>query len=254
MSLHDHKAMLDDLYARFTTRQRAARDPVSVLYRYDNPADREVAAVIASSLAYGRVEQILRSVDEALGRLGNGPAATLHSLSRRALFDRFADFRHRVTSGVKLAALLEGVAAMQAEHCSLEACFAAGRQARDVSILDPCARFVRALDPRRHCEHLLADPAGGSACKRLHLMLRWLVRRDAVDPGGWRCIEPAELLVPVDTHVLQRAQALGITRRTQPTRDAAKEITAAFRAIAPGDPVRYDFAIAHAGMSVLRNA
>jgi uncharacterized protein (TIGR02757 family) len=253
VSLNDHKAALDELYERFTTRDRAACDPVSFLYRYDDPADREVAAMVASSLAYGRVEQILRSVDDALGRLGASPAAALRRWSRRELLEAFGDFRHRVTGGVKLAALLEGVASAQAEFGSLEACFAAGRQSGDVSILEPLERFVRAIDPRRHCTHLLADPAGGSACKRLHLMLRWLVRQDAVDPGGWSALRPAELLMPVDTHVLQWARGLGITARRQPVRAAVEEITAAFRTISPGDPLRYDFAIAHAGMTALRN-
>jgi uncharacterized protein (TIGR02757 family) len=253
MPLRKHKNALDGLYERFVTRERARRDPVSFLYRYDHPADREIAAVVASSLAYGRVEQILRSVDGALARLGESPAAALRRLSARELFDRFADFRHRVTDGAKLAALLEGVAAARTEHGSLDACFAAARRAGDASILDPLGRFVHALDPRRQCGHLLADPAGGSACKRLHLMLRWLVRQDAVDPGGWSCISPAELFMPVDTHVLQWARQSGVTGRKQAARAAAEEITAAFRVIAPHDPTRYDFAIAHAGMTAPRN-
>ncbi len=253
MPLSPHKRMLDELYERFTTRERAARDPVKFLYRYDDPADREVAAVVASSLAYGRVEQILKSIDDALGRLGSSPARELRNSPRRELFERYADFRHRVTGGVKFAAMLEGLAAALAEYGSLAECFTAGRRPDDACLLDPLARFVRAMDPHRRCEHLLADPAGPSACKRLHLMLRWLVRQDAVDPGGWSCIQPAELLMPVDTHVLQWARRLGLTRRKQPSRSAAMDITAALRRIAPQDPIRYDFAIAHAGMAELRN-
>jgi uncharacterized protein (TIGR02757 family) len=254
MPLRRHKRMLEDLYQRFTTRERAARDPVKFLYRYDDSADREVAAVVAASLAYGRVEQIIKSVDEALGRLGNSPATTLRHMTHRELFERFADFRHRVTGGVKFAAMLEGLCGVLAEHGSLAACFEAGRQPEDESLLDPLTRFVYAIDPHRRCGHLLADPAGPSACKRLHLMLRWLVRQDAVDPGGWRCIQPGELLMPVDTHVLQWSRRLGLTRRKQPSRAAVLDITAAFRRIAPEDPLRYDFAIAHAGMAELRNA
>lgn len=96
--------------------------------------------------------------------------------------------------------------------------------------------------------YLLPDPAQGSACKRLHLYLRWMVRNDAVDPGCWRHVAPNVLVVPLDTHMHRIARALGLTRRKQADARAAAEITAAFRTIAPTDPVRYDFALTRLGI------
>jgi uncharacterized protein (TIGR02757 family) len=97
-------------------------------------------------------------------------------------------------------------------------------------------------------DHLLPDPARGSTCKRLHLYLRWMVRSDAVDPGGWRGIDPACLIVPVDVHMHRIGRALRFTQRRSPSLESAREITEAFRRIQPTDPVRYDFALTRFGI------
>ena len=96
--------------------------------------------------------------------------------------------------------------------------------------------------------HLLCDVAKGGACKRLHLMLRWLVRNDQVDPGGWNKVSPARLLVPLDVHMHRLAVAMGATSRRQADRRTAIEVTHAFAAIAPDDPVRYDFCLTRLGI------
>jgi len=106
-------------------------------------------------------------------------------------------------------------------------------------------RLVKAMGRER--SYLLPDPRLGSACKRLNLYLRWMVRRDAVDPGGWN-VPPAKLVVPLDTHMHALGRALGLTDRRSADLRTALEITAAFRAIAPDDPVRYDFALTRLGM------
>jgi uncharacterized protein (TIGR02757 family) len=98
------------------------------------------------------------------------------------------------------------------------------------------------------CGHLLPDPGKGSACKRLHLFLRWMVRRDAVDPGGWEPSLAGKLLVPLDVHMHRICLALGATRRKSADLRAAVEATRAFRRIRPDDPARYDFALARLGM------
>lgn len=95
---------------------------------------------------------------------------------------------------------------------------------------------------------LICSPAGGSACKRLNLFLRWMVREDCVDPGGWTSIGPEKLLYPVDIHLLKACRSLGITRRKQADLKAVVEITEAFRVIDPKDPVRFDFSLTRLGI------
>lgn len=242
---------LESLYRRYTTRAIAAGDPVRVMYRYGDPLDREVAGLVGSCLAYGRVEQAMLSIDRALAVLGDRPAEYIAWISRGELRQRLAGFKHRMTTAEKLTDLLSGAAGAIRRFGSLEACFAEARRC-EPELLPAAAWFCHTLDPERRCDHLLANPSRRSACKRLHLFLRWMVRRDAVDVGHWRCIDPAELLMPIDTHLLAWAQRHGATNRKQADEATAREVTAAVAAICPADPVKYDFCLAHAGMDAFR--
>ncbi|MRR38115.1 DUF2400 family protein, partial [bacterium] len=111
--------------------------------------------------------------------------------------------------------------------------------------------FTRAILPHAACgstSSLIPDPGRKSACKRLHLYLRWMVRSDEIDPGVWTGISPDSLVVPLDTHMFRISGALGLTSRSQADEKAAREITAGFRKICPGDPVRYDFSLTRLGI------
>jgi uncharacterized protein (TIGR02757 family) len=241
---------LDRLYDRLNRRQFVHPDPLEVLYGYEDAADREIAALVAASLAYGRVALILRSVRQVLDTLGPLPMGFLLSCTDGDLHDAFAGFRHRFTGGADIARLLIGTRDLVAAYGSLEAAFAVHLNARDETVLSALAGFVRDLTTGAGgpIPHLLPSPEGGSACKRLHLFLRWMVRRDAVDPGGWSAVRPAQLLVPVDVHMRRIGTALGLTRRKSADLGTAIEITNAFRSIAPHDPVRYDFALTRLGI------
>ncbi len=91
-------------------------------------------------------------------------------------------------------------------------------------------------------------PSAGSACKRLNLYLRWMVRRDEVDLGAWTSVSPSQLIVPLDTHVIRLGRCLRLTRYTSPGWRMAADITGALRRLDPADPVRFDFALCHVGM------
>ena len=241
---------LEDLYRRLNRRCYVHPDPLEFLYRYDRPDDREVAALVASSLAYGRVRQILRSVSSVLDVLGPRPASHLTNVRPAGLRRALAGFRHRFATGEHVAALLLAAKRLIADYGSLGNCFAGMVTGQDETVLPALRGFAAQLSTaaERDCGHLLPDPARGSACKRLNLMLRWLVRRDEVDPGGWDCVSPAKLVVPLDTHMHRIARAMGATRNKAADIRTALEVTAAFRRIAPEDPVRYDFALTRLGI------
>jgi len=238
---------LEDLYRRYNRRRFVHPDPLEFIYAYDDARDREVAALIASSLAYGRMAQILRSVSGVLERLGANPAARLRRSGPRDLRRMFAGFRHRFATDKELCALLEGAGEVLRRFGSLEACFAAGDDGGQ-TVISGLSAMVSCLDGDGRAGHLLPDPLKGSACKRLHLFLRWMVRKDRVDPGVWRCVSRARLLVPVDTHMHRIARALGATQRKSADLRTALELTDAFRRIRPADPVRYDFALTRLGI------
>ncbi|MBI4775176.1 MAG: TIGR02757 family protein [Deltaproteobacteria bacterium] len=240
---------LDDLYLRYNRREFVHPDPLAFLYPYEDVRDREIVGLIASALAYGRVNQIMKSVGLVLERMPS-PHAFLRQASLRSLEKTFQGFKHRFTTGEELAALLFGVKRAVERHGSLSSCFRLGLHDEDDTVLEALAAFVDELSTlaNRSLSFLLPSPTKGSACKRLHLYLRWMVRRDAVDPGGWKSVDPSKLVVPLDTHMYRIGLALGLTGCKQANIRAALEVTAGFRTIAPNDPVRYDFALTRLGI------
>lgn len=243
------KDALDDIYEKYNRREFVHPDPLEFLYRYDDPADREIVGLVASGLAYGRVEQILKSVNWVLDRM-HSPSEFLSSATLRSLSEIFQGFRHRFTTGEALSGMLWGAKRIIERHGSLQACFCGGLRAEHVTVLPALSAFVEQLANRSERERhwLVASPVNGSACKRWHLFLRWLVRCDAVDPGGWDMVAASKLVVPLDVHMHRIGLALGMTKRKQADARTAAEITASFRAIAPQDPVRYDFALTRFGI------
>ena len=221
-------------------------DPLEILYDYADPRDQEIAGLIAACLAYGRVAQILASTRKVLGRLGR-PTSFLRRSKPREIFDLFAEFKHRFSTGEEISSLLVGIKRSLETHGSLEQLFAAGLGRSDDSILPALARFVERLRDLAGgpdaCASLLSSPRDGSACKRLNLYLRWMVRRDDVDPGPWAGVSPALLVVPLDTHLFRIAGGIGLTRRRQPNLKTAVEVTKKFAELCPDDPVRYDFSL-----------
>jgi uncharacterized protein (TIGR02757 family) len=250
MGLRRHAAMLEALYASYNRREYVHPDPVELLYAYDDPADREIAALVAASLAYGRVAQILRSVSCVLERMGARPRQFVQGASADRLRRLFGDFRHRFQTGRELAALLWALKALLRRHGGLNEFFLAATDPTAETVLPALGSLAGELNAAvgGACGHLLPDPTRGSACKRLHLFLRWMVRRDGVDPGGWTGVSPAKLIVPLDTHMHRIAALLGATRRRTLDLRTAQEVTAAFRAVSPGDPARYDFALTRFGI------
>ncbi len=242
---------LERLYERYNRPRHRAGDPVEFVYRYADPLDREVAAVVASSLAFGTVKQIRASVARALEPLGPSPAGFLAGASSERLRATYRGFRHRWIAGEDMAALLSGLRGAMESHGSLGGLFAASIGDRDPDVGGAAARFVEDIRRRgggfRRC--LLPSPEDGSACKRLFLLLRWMVRRDEIDAGLWSGIPAAMLLVPLDTHMYRIARHFGLTKRRSADLATVRDVTDAFRAFAPEDPVKYDFALTHEGMS-----
>jgi len=241
---------LDELYTFYDSREWVHPDPLEFLYAYQDLSDREVAALIASSLAYGRVGQILKSVSSVLEKLGPSPRKFLESATPEFIDLLFSDFRHRFTTGKDLVGMLIGAKSVVKKYGSLYACFLSGLNKKDETVFPALSCFVKALSGTS-CESvnsLMPSPERGSACKRWNLFLRWMVREDNVDPGGWRKVSPATLIIPLDTHMHRICLCLGLTEKKNTGIRTALEITRAFREIDPHDPVRYDFALTRLGI------
>lgn len=244
------RSRLEQVYRTFNRRELVEPDPLQFLYRYPAPEDREVVGLIAALLAYGNVKQIVRSVETALEPLGDQPAAFIRSARSASLMRIFSMFKHRFTTGTHMTQLLRAVRHVLQKHGSLEACFRTGFHEGDETIVPALTAFTAELTKKAVGigTFLISSPTRGSACKRLNLFLRWMVRRDAVDPGGWTGIPAAALVVPLDTHMSRICRVLGLTQRRQDDLRTALEITRQFKAIEPEDPVKYDFALTRLGI------
>ena len=232
-------------------------DPLSFVHLFENSGDREVTGFIASSLAYGRVAQIQRSVERVLERMGEHPLEYLMTTTDMELEETFRDFVHRFTTGSEIIGTLRGLREVIDRYGSIEGCMVAGMtgnhrigRSGDAPILSGLCYLTREINRPLGGGYnsLVPCPEKGSAVKRLNLYLRWMIRKDKVDLGVWELVAPAELIVPLDVHIFRISKLLGLTSRKQADMKTAREITDAFRLISPDDPVKYDFALASLGI------
>ncbi|WP_291315836.1 TIGR02757 family protein [Desulfuromonas sp.] len=241
-----------------------ANDPLEYPRRYSHPRDREVAAFISAALAYGRVASIRNSLETLFALMGSSPARFVADFDPRRDGARLAGFKHRFNTGRDIACLCWLLRGMLEEAGSLEGFFRAGDDPGSPDIGPGLAAFCRralALDvsplygrPDLPVEagvrYFFPSPQGGSACKRLCMFLRWVCRPDdGLDLGLWTGVAPSRLVVPLDTHTARISRLLGLSRRKGPGWKMALEVTESLRRLDPTDPVRYDFALAHLGIS-----
>jgi uncharacterized protein (TIGR02757 family) len=240
---------------------RADLDAIRHPLRYPDPADRELVGLFAACMAYGRVDLFGPRVDWALARMGQSPARFVLGFDPAQHGRAFAGFSYRFNRARDVVAFCVAAQRILIDHGSLRAFFAAGYSRGDPDVGPALERFVhgflgqdlsRVFPGNRLSygyRHWFPRPSTGGACKRLHLYLRWMVRREPPDFGLWTEIPPSALLVPVDTHIENMARSIGLTRRRSRNWKMAEEITGRLRALAPEDPVKYDFALCHKRMS-----
>lgn len=249
------KRRLDQLVETFDA-STITPDPLEVVLRYSDPRDQEVAGLFAAAFAYGRADIVVRNVSSVLDRMGASPYLFVREFSHQSapLFDGFS---HRFHKSADLVALIARVAAVVRHYGSVGSLFRACYDANDRHVGPSLARFVKAiiesLPPEDEktvaaLRYLLTSPVDGSACKRMNLYLRWMVRRSSPDLGLWTFVDPAKLIVPVDTHVHRIAMFLGLTERKSADWQTASSITERLARFDPHDPVKYDFAICRLGI------
>jgi len=243
------RTRLETLYQRYNKRQFVDPDPLVFLYNYPKVQDREIAGLIASCLAYGRVSMIMATVRGVLDALGPDLNGAVSHTCAKELDPMFKGFRYRFASQDHLTGLILRIQDILKTYGSVEACFLEHAEIKgDFDVHRGLSGIYSIINSDGRVGHLLADPGKSSACKRSHLYLRWMVRQDRVDPGGWTSVSAAGLVVPVDTHMYRIASLLGFTRRKSADKTCALEITQGFARLAPDDPVRYDFALTRFGI------
>lgn len=246
------KAYLDGLVARYEQPAFIADDPVAIPHGFDDPRDREVIGLYAALLAWGRRATILAKLAELCERMHFRPYAFVRDFEPGRDAACLDGFKHRTFQPTDALHLTRALSALLREYGSLETVFASHLPPDALHIGPAIQGFSEAVmqavpgTPARLQKHL-ARPSTGSACKRLTMYLRWMVRPGPVDFGVWTRIAPAQLVLPLDVHTGRQARALGLLDRTQNDWRAALELTVRCRDFDATDPCRYDFALFGSG-------
>lgn len=238
-------------------RRNVAPDPLQFPHRFKNQKDIELVAFLTSVYAFGNVKQISQAVEKMLELLGPSPVDFLISSTEQVIIERFSTVAHRFYKGQDSVTLMLIVREIYSEYGNLyelvKTLIPGGHQSTPFLVIGCFHKwFIRESERKgkltRGLRFMIPDPEAGSSCKRFNLLLRWMVRKDDLDFGIWDFLSPAELIIPVDTHIAQIARFLGLTSRKNADWKMAEEITDHLREFDPVDPVKYDFSLCHIGI------
>lgn len=256
------KSYLDSIYTKYH-RSYLSPDPLEVVHRFEHPRDKEIVGLLASTLAYGKVELILKSIDYIISRMDNDPYSFILSYDPYKDGKKFSDFLYRFNSGEDIACLFYFMKQMLEGYGSIQAFFMEGYHDEDSNIkaalqsfvervlsLDASPYYGQSLLPKKAgLRFLFPSPDNGSPCKRLNLYLRWMARQnDGLDCGLWDKIPPKKLIIPLDTHIARLSTYIGLTKRKSHNWKMAEEITESLKMLDPEDPIKYDFALCRLGI------
>ena len=239
------KAYLDPIAIRFEQEAFIEDDPISIPHGFDDPADQVLMGWFAAILAWGRRDIMLRKLADLCERFDYQPARFIHDFSPARDTHRLEGFVHRTFNDQDLIGMVLALQTLT-RQCTLESVFETGMTST-APVRDGIETLSRAIldavpgQPVRMNRHV-ARPSSGSACKRICMFLRWMVRPGPVDLGCWTVLSPSELMLPLDVHSGNQARAVGLLTRNANDWKAVEELTAACRILDPADPCRYDFA------------
>jgi uncharacterized protein (TIGR02757 family) len=259
--MNHRKTTLDQFFSNFQYEARLLQDPIQFAHRHAADREREIVALFSAAFAYGSVRQILRTLQSLFDLMGHSPYRFVMNFSA-ADAAGLRGFYHRFNTGRDVAALCLALRKALETFGSLQNLFVAFNDKEATTIEQGLSRFVanllalvppeaykrNSLPKTAGVRFLLTSPESGSACKRMNLFLRWVVRPGPVDLGIWHQVEPRQLVLPLDTHTFRIGRYIGLTQRSTLGWKTALDMTASLRQIDPEDPVRYDFALCHLGI------
>ncbi|QEH39854.1 TIGR02757 family protein [Chitinophaga sp. XS-30] len=241
------KDFLDAKAAYYNQPAFVAGDPVSIPHRYSRLQDIEIAALFAAILAWGNRTTIINKCTELMELFDNAPYDFIlnHQAQDRM---RLMGFKHRTFNGLDLMYFVEFLQHYYSNVTSLEFAFSGHMDETDIDTEKALTGFHQMFFSLEHPERTrkhVSSPEGNSACKRLNMFLRWMVRKDenGVDFGLWKYILPSQLICPMDVHVSRVAARLGLIEKAEANWKTARELTAVLRELDPEDPVKYDYAL-----------
>jgi uncharacterized protein (TIGR02757 family) len=257
------KKTLDKFYREYNFQKRLKHDPIEFPHRYVSPEDIEIAGFIASCFAYGKVDLFKPVIEKVLKPGGKSPAQLFLNFSTKKDAKYFKDVRYRFNKEKDILCLVFMLGKALKRWGSLKNLFYYHYKTEDKDIGNALSGFIdyflgidtspiyRSKIRPYGLNQLFPSPQKGSACKRMNLFLRWMVRTNDIDLGIWNNIPPSKLIIPLDTHIARISRCIGLTERTASDWKTAKEITESLKELDPSDPLKYDFALCHHGISGL---
>lgn len=240
------KILLEDRFRKYNQPTFIPHDPIVIPHSFNQKQEIEIAGLFAAMLAWGQRATIIKKCRELMARMDNAPYSFIRK-HQEADLKALVGFKHRTFNDTDLLYLVYFLQQYYQTHESLEDAFTAQGTLTDQKLrLENFFNTVFSLPeaPNRTRKHI-STPARKSACKRINMYLRWMVRQDeqGVDFGIWKTIKPADLVCPCDVHVGRVARKLGLITRPQTDWETATELTQHLREFDPTDPVKYDFAL-----------
>lgn len=251
------KKRLDTLHRQCDYSCRIEGDPIEFPHRYRDPRDIETAGLIAAVLAYGRVDLFKAVVERVLMPMGDSPSTFISRFSLKRDAKHFDGVYYRFNTTDDILLLFAVLRLLVKKHGTLEQAFHRHLGDDDQTVGPALAGFVEEVHElaakhgsiSRGFAQFFPSPANGSACKRLNLFLRWMVRTDAPDFGIWKGVRPDQLVIPLDLHISRIGRCFGFTARKSDDWKTAVEITESLRRFDVADPIKYDFALCHLGIT-----
>ncbi len=245
--------LLEEKFEQFNHPDFIEDDPISIPHQFTKKQDIEIAGFWVAMLAWGQRKTIIQKGQMLMHLMGNSPHDFIknHSENERK---KFLNFKHRTFNTTDTLYFLEFLQQHYRQYDSLESAFTEGGVSDMPTVEIALTRFHHYFfslpdAPIRTRKHI-ATPQRKSACKRLNMFLRWMVRRDkaGVDFGIWHALRPEQLVCPLDLHVERVAKKLRLLTRKPTDWQAATELTDALRTLDPVDPVKYDYALFGLGL------
>ncbi len=245
---------LNRLVTRYEQPAFIQDDPISIPHGFDDPQDQEVIGLYAALLAWGRRTTTLSKMADLCARMQYRPYPFVLHFDAARDAHRLSGFKHRTFQPIDALWFTKALSALLQRRGTLEPLFT-DHLPPDAPDVGPAIEgFSQSVlhvlpdTPHRLRKHL-ARPSTGSACKRLNMYLRWMVRPGPVDLGIWHRITPGQLVLPLDVHSGTQARKLGYLSRRQNDWKAALELTKRCKTLNPMDPARYDFAFFGVGVN-----
>ena len=239
---------MDDLVSQYEVLDFIPNDPISIPHGFDDKDDIEIIGLYAALLAWGRRATIMNKMAELCERMSFRPAEFVRNFDSVRDADALTGFKHRTFQPADALAFTKSLSVALKKHGSVEKIFASFISPNDLDVGPAIQGFSETImtilpdTPARLQKHL-ARPNAGSACKRINMYLRWMVRPGPVDFDLWKKIKPAQLVLPLDVHSGRAGRQLGLLTRKQNDWKSAVELTASCQKLDPNDPSKYDFAL-----------